>query len=90
MTMSSDLGLISVPTSAGPITTITTVTSSTRSTSSTTTKGGDKDEKSAGSISGENLCLIVLLLGSEFGLMFYWSYGRDKAATKSAKSFTEL
>ena len=70
MTMSSDLGLISVPTSAGPITRITTVTSSTRSTSATTTKGGDKDEKSAGSLPGDTLWLIVFLC---FEILFFMS-----------------
>ena len=73
MTMSSDLGLISVPTSAGPITTITTVTSSTRrSTSATTTKGGDKDEKSAGSIPEEKLCLSLIVFLC-FEILFFMS-----------------
>ena len=70
MTMSSDLGLISVPTSSGPMTTVTTVTSTTRSTTATTTKGGDKDEKSAGSLPGDNLCLFVFLC---FEILFFMS-----------------
>ena len=70
--MSSDLGLISAPTSAGPMTTVTTVTSSTRSTSATTTKGGDKDEKSAGSIPEEKLCLSLIVFLC-FEILFFMS-----------------